>query len=98
MSLKQPTIAIAAVALFAVAGSASVSAQENCRLMHHRVMEAYHQQSPHYRQILNHYKASCASGSSQPTEEGNRRRYYEYDRRGEYNHYGNNDERGPRGW
>jgi hypothetical protein len=99
MSLKQPAIAMAAAALFAAAGSASASAstQENCGFMHHRVMEAYQQQSPHYRQMLNHYNARCLSGSSQPTGEGNRRRY-DYDRHGEYNHYGDNDDRGRRGW
>ena len=40
MSIKRPTIAIAAAALFAAVGSTSVSAQENCGFMYQRVMEA----------------------------------------------------------
>jgi hypothetical protein len=64
MSLKQPAIAVAAAALFAVAGSASVSAQENCGFMYQRVMQAYQAQSPYYAQMLDHYNARCLSGSS----------------------------------
>lgn len=78
MSFKQPAIAMAAAALFAVAGSATVSAQENCGFMYQRVMEAYRAQAPYYSQIHNHYNARCLSGgSSQPAWEG----YYQ-DRRG----------------
>jgi hypothetical protein len=82
MSLKQPIIAVAAAALFAAVGSASVSAQENCSFMYQRVMEAYQVQSPHYGQMLNHYNARCLSGSSQPTWEGGHRHRYDNDRRG----------------
>ena len=48
MSIKRPTIAVAAAALFAAVGSTSVSAQENCGFMYQRVMKAYQVQSPHY--------------------------------------------------
>ena len=82
MSLKQPIIAVAAAALFAAVGSASVSAQENCGFMYLRVTEAYQTQSPHYGQMLNHYNARCLSGSSQPTWEGGHRHRYDNDRRG----------------
>jgi hypothetical protein len=82
MSLKQPIIAVAAAALFAAVGSASVSAQENCSFMYQRVMEAYQVQSPHYGQMLNHYNVRCLSGSSQPTWEGGHRHRYDNDRRG----------------
>ena len=64
MPFKNPAIAIAAAALFAVAGSASVSAQENCGFQYQRVMEAYQMQSPQYGQMLDHYNARCLSGSS----------------------------------
>ena len=64
MSLKKPAIAIAAVALFTVAGSASVSAQENCGFQYQRVMQAYQTQSPQYGQMLDQYNARCLSGSS----------------------------------
>ena len=82
MSLKQPIIAVAAAALFAAVGSASVSAQENCGFMYQRVMEAYQVQSPHYGQMLNHYNARCLSGSStRPGWEGDRHHRYDNDRR-----------------
>ena len=64
MSLKKPAIAIAAVALFTVAGSASVSAQENCGFQYQRVMQAYQTQSPQYGQMLDQYNARCLSGAS----------------------------------
>ena len=64
MSLKQPIIVMTAAALFAAAGSASVSAQENCGFQYQRVMEAYQMQSPQYGQMLDHYNARCLSGSS----------------------------------
>jgi hypothetical protein len=83
MSLKQPIIAVAAAVLFAAAGSASVSAQENCGFMYQRVMEAYQVQSPHYGQMLNHYNVRCLSGSStRPGWEGDRHHRYDHDRRG----------------
>ena len=83
MSLKRPTMILAATALCAVAGSASVSAQENCGFMYQRVMEAYQTQSPQYGQMLNHYNARCLSGgSSQPTWEGHLDYRYDQDRRG----------------
>jgi hypothetical protein len=80
MSLKQSTIAMAAAALCAVAGSASVSAQENCTFMYQRVMEAYQTQAPYYSHMLNHYNARCLSGGSyQPVWEGHHHGYYRYD-------------------
>lgn len=84
MSRRQPAIAMAAAALFAVVGSTAVSAQENCGFMYQRVMEAYQTQSPHYGQMLNHYNARCLSGgSSQPAWEGHHYDYrYDQDRRG----------------
>jgi hypothetical protein len=90
MSLKQPIIAVAAAVLFAAAGSASVSAQENCGFMYQRVMEAYQVQSPHYGQMLNHYNARCLSGSSaRPGWEGDHHHRYDQDRR-----WYDNDRRG----
>jgi hypothetical protein len=47
-ALKQQVIAIAAAALFAIVGSASASAQEDCGSMYQRVMGAYQAQSPYY--------------------------------------------------
>lgn len=85
MSFKQPAIAMAAAAIFAVAGSAAVSAQENCGFMYQRVMEAYQAQAPYYSEMLNHYNARCLSGgSSQPAWEGHYQhlRGYDYDRPG----------------
>jgi len=46
MSIKQLTITMAAAALFAVVGSASGSAQENCGVMHQHVTQAYQMHSP----------------------------------------------------
>jgi hypothetical protein len=98
MSLKQPIIAMAAAALFAVAGAASASAQENCGVMHHRLMEAYQTQSPHYGQMLNRYNARCSSGSAQPTWEGGPRHWNDNDRRGYDNdHRGYDNDRWHRG-
>ena len=82
MSLKHSAITIAAAALFVTAGSASVSAQENCGHMYQRVMEAYQTQAPYYAQMLNHYNARCLSGSSQPGWEGHHRYRHDEDRRG----------------
>ena len=71
MSFKQPAMAMAAAALFAVAGTASASAQDHCGFMYQRVMQAYQSQSPHYAQMLDHYNARCLSGSSAaPTWQG----------------------------
>jgi hypothetical protein len=93
MSLKQPIIALAAAALFSVAGLASASAQGNCGHMYQRVMQAYQAQSPHYGGMLNRYNAQCLSGSSmQPTWNGETRYRYERGRRG----YDN--DRWHRGW
>jgi len=100
MSIKQPTIALAAAALFATVGSASVSAQENCGFMYQRVMEAYQVQSPHYGQMLNHYNARCLSGSSaRPVWDGDHRHRYDNDR-GRYDNdrLGYDYDRGRRGW
>jgi hypothetical protein len=102
MSPKQPAIALAAAALCAVIGSASVSAQENCSYMYRHVMEAYQTQSPYYAQMLNHYNARCLSGSStQPGWDGdNRHRSWEGDNRHrhDYDRRDYNDDRGRRGW
>src|SRR5216110_2015374 len=100
MSIKQPTMAIAAAALFAAIGSTSASAQENCGFMYQRVMEAYQVQSPHYGQMLNHYNARCLSGSSaRPAWDGDRRHRYDHDR-GRYDNdrLCDDDNRGRRGW
>ena len=67
MSRQQPATTIAAAALCIVAGSASVSAQQSCGNLYNRVMETYQAvgpQSPQYAQMVDHYNASCASGSS----------------------------------
>ena len=67
MSRKQPATTIAAAALCIVAGSASVSAQQSCGNLYNRVMETYQAvgpQSPQYAQLVDHYNASCLSGSS----------------------------------
>jgi hypothetical protein len=83
MSLKQPVIALAAAALFSVAGLTSASAQENCGRMYQRVMQAYQTQSPYYGGMLNRYNARCLSGSSmQPAWRGETRYRYQHDRRG----------------
>jgi hypothetical protein len=99
MSIKRPTIAVAAAALFAAVGSASVSAQENCGFMYQGVMEAYQVQSPHYGQMLNHYNARCLSGPmARPAWDGDRHRY-DYDR-GRYDNdrLGYDNDRGYRGF
>ena len=99
MSLKQPSIVLAAAALCAVIGSGAVSAQENCGAMHHRVMEAYQSQSPHYSQMLNHYNARCLSGSSsQPTWRADNRYRYDNHRRGHDNDLDHDGDRWRRGW
>ena len=99
MSLKQPSIVLAAAALCAVIGSGAVSAQENCGAMHHRVMEAYQGQSPHYSQMLNHYNARCLSGSSsQPTWGADNRYRYDNHRRGHDNDLDHDGDRWRRGW
>ena len=67
MSRKQPATTIAVAALCIVAGSASVSAQQSCGNLYNRVMETYQAvgpQSPQYAQLVDHYNASCLSGSS----------------------------------
>jgi hypothetical protein len=67
MSRKQLAMTIAAAALCIVAGSASVSAQQSCGNLYNRVMETYQAvgpQSPQYAQLVDHYNASCLSGSS----------------------------------
>ena len=100
MSLKQPGIAMAAAALCAVVGSASVSAQENCGFMYQRVMEAYQTQSPNYGRMLNHYNARCLSGgSSQPAWDRGHRHEYDRDRgRYDYDRLGYEHDRWRRGW
>jgi hypothetical protein len=99
MSLKQPAIAMAAAALFAMAGSASVSAQEDCGFMHQRVMQAYQTQSPHYGRMLDRYNAHCLSGSSTQRNWGheNRHRFYDEHRGYDNDRRGYNDNRGRRG-
>ena len=99
MPIKQLTITMAAAALFAVVGSASGSAQENCGVMHQHVTQAYQMQSPHYGQMLNHYNARCLSGSSvRPGWEGDRHHRYDNDHRGYDNdRHGHDYERGNRG-
>jgi hypothetical protein len=67
MPRKQPATTIAVAALCIVAGSASVSAQQSCGNLYNRVMETYQAvgpQSPQYGQMVDHYNASCLSGSS----------------------------------
>jgi len=92
MSIKQLTITMAAAALFAVVGSASGSAQENCGVMHQHVTQAYQMHSPRYGEMLNHYNARCLSGS------GDRHHRYDNDRRGYDNdRRGHDYERGNRG-
>ena len=88
MSFKQPAIAMAAAALFAVVASAPVSAQENCSFRYQRLMEAYQAQSPHYGQMVEHYNARCLSGSSAaPTWQGDRYQGYQgYDNAPGYSH------------
>jgi len=99
MPIKHLTITMAAAALFAVAGSASGSAQENCGVMHQHVTQAYQMHSPRYGEMLNHYNARCLSGSSaRPGWEGDRHHRYDNDRRGYDNdRRGHEYERGNRG-
>ena len=74
---------MSAAAIFAVMGSVSASAQENCGFMYQHVMEAYQMQSPNYSQMLNDYNARCLSGGSfQPAWEGQRDYRYDQDRHG----------------
>jgi hypothetical protein len=74
---------MAAAVLFAVAGSASLAAQDNRGAMYQRVAEAHQTQSPHYGQMLNRYNARGLSGSSiQPGWEGGHRHWYGHGRRG----------------
>jgi hypothetical protein len=95
MTIKQLTITMAAAALFAVVGSASGSAQENCGAMYQRVTEAYQMQSPHYGQMLNHYNARCLSGASaRPGWEGDRHHRYDHDRYDNDRRGYDNDRRG----
>ena len=82
MSLRQPTVVMAAAALCAMVGSAS--AQENCGFMYQRVMEAYQAQSPYYTRMVNHYNARCFSGSSQPAWGGDYRQRYDRGYGGDY--------------
>jgi hypothetical protein len=96
MSLKQPAIAIVAAALFAVAGSASASAQGNCAAMYNRVMGAYQTQAPYYTQMLAHYNARCLSGSSMM--EGHHYRRHDDDRwRRDDDRWGQEDDRSRQG-
>ena len=99
MPIKHLTITMAAAALFAVVGSTSGSAQENCGRQYQRVTEAYQMQSPRYGEMLNHYNARCLSGSSaRPGWEGDRHHRYDNDRRGYDNDRRDHDyERGNRG-
>jgi hypothetical protein len=67
MSIKQPAIVMAAAALCAVVGSASVSAQEDCGGLYNRMMGTYQTlgpQSAQYAQMYSYYNARCVSGSS----------------------------------
>ena len=91
--MSNPIIAIAAaVVSIAVLGSSPVLAQENCGRMHHRVMEAYQAQSPHYGQMLHRYNTRCLSGSSQRT--WGRDDYHRYDND---RHHGYSDNQWGRG-
>lgn len=67
MSRQQLAMTIAAAAFCTLAGSASVSAQQSCGNLYKRVMttyQAFGAQSPQYTQMVEHYNASCFSGSS----------------------------------
>jgi hypothetical protein len=90
MSIKRPVIVMAAAGLFAVVGSAAVSAQENCSYMHQRVMQAYQTQSPHYGRMLERYNERCLSGSSNQRNWGHDYRHRFYDDHRGYD----NDRRG----
>jgi hypothetical protein len=69
---------MATAALFAVVGSTSASAQEDCGSLYNRVMGAYQAQSPYYTRMLSRYNARCLSGSS--VMEGDRDRHHDDDR------------------
>ena len=67
MSLKQPAIMLAAVALSAAAGSAPVLAQsESCLDQYNRVTALYQTAplSPEYSQMAAAYSARCLAGTS----------------------------------
>jgi len=67
MSLKQPAIMLAAVALSAAAGSAPVLAQsESCLDQYNRVTALYQTAplSPEYSQMAAAYSARCLGGAS----------------------------------
>jgi hypothetical protein len=99
MFLKHSIITLTAAALFAVVGSASGSAQENCSYRYQRLMEAYQTQSPRYGQMLNHYNARCLSGSAQPAWEGGHRHRYDNGRRWDDNgRRGYDNDRWRHGW
>ena len=66
MSLKQPTIMLAAVTLCAAAASTPVLAQsEGCRDQYNRVMALYQTAplSPEYGQMAAAYSARCLAGA-----------------------------------
>lgn len=67
MSLKQPSIIIAAAALSVALGSAPASAQESCGNLYNQVMRTYQTQGPQsqqYASVSNYYSERCLSGSS----------------------------------
>src|SRR5580704_17982071 len=67
MSLKQPTIMLAAVTLCAAAASTPVLAQsEGCRDQYNRVMALYQTAplSPEYGQMAAAYSARCLGGAA----------------------------------
>ena len=67
MSLNQPAIMLAAVALCAAAGSTPVLAQsEGCRDQYNRVTALYQTAplSPEYSQMAAAYSARCVAGAS----------------------------------
>jgi hypothetical protein len=67
MSLKQPTIVLAAVTLCAAAGSAPVLAQsESCVAQYNRVTALYQiaPLSPEYGQMAAAYSARCLGGAA----------------------------------
>jgi len=67
MSLKQPAIMLAAVALCVAAGSAPVLAQsEGCLGQYNRLMALYQTAplSPEYSQMAAYYSARCLAGAS----------------------------------
>jgi hypothetical protein len=82
MSLKQPTIMLAAVTLCAAAASTPVLAQsEGCRDQYNRVMALYQAAplSPEYGQMAAAYSARCLGGAGSTTGYGyNGPAYYGY--------------------